>query len=272
MANDTNFYSNYDRTVYKSVSAPEKIPADTLMSSNIGATLSFEIGHHLIIDFGTSKKTTHLFFKQTHLRSVDIRGTDILTHITSGTGTPEVITIPAADDNKRKVYTLATALQGRYVGITPKTLATSPTNAIFDIAIAMENLVEFPDGAWKDINPSWEHRTQGHHQLLSGKKVRFLGLGIPKFKIQLMADLLAYDHVRDVENFTNPVTDPLGSEDVKKLEEVFLYHRHFVFSDSIDNHPDRIFVASFDDNNFELPFSNDWKDQGHNVSVTVCEV
>lgn len=392
MANSTHFYSHYDRTVKRSISGPEDI-TDTFQPDFLVQSIGFEIGHHFIVDFGVERKTTHLFLKQSNMRTANIRGANTITDITSGTAAVEVLTTTPADDGKRQIHTLQTPLSNhRYVAITPASLESGQSNAKLDVVIFMESLADYPDGAFSEYVPSWEHRTQGHHLLISGRKVRFPGLGMPKRKLQLASEYLPYDYTEDIENaegksmllnsimtanqivlvqnadtrvegnvfiqttgsdkgkvwkwttatqihqwrlqgnlltelnlpsstnihvgntfvtVTNgdiwipssnvvqgdityqggnvflgdgnkwkvqivspPVLDGhvLGEEDVKKLEDIFLNHLHFVVADSLDRHPERIFVASFEDTEFGLPFSSTWKEQGHNIDVVVCEV
>jgi len=287
MANSTNFYSHHDRKVYhsKSVFDPESIP-DTLVPGTIKEDITLTgTTHHIVIDFGESRRITHFFIKQNGMTSVRIEYSDddYNTHGSFAVADSNMnnFAIPSSDFDKRKIYSISqTTLNGMISEVTARSVRMSlragSTNSKLDTLIFMEELSEFPDGAFKNINPAWEHRTQGHHQLISGRKVRYSGLGVPKLKMQLDADFLPYDEDAATETIAGGVTVPntprLDSETLEQLENIFLYHEHFVFADSLDLHPERIVVASFEDNMFDFPYSSPFRKAGHDASVVVCEV
>ena len=72
--------------------------------------------------------------------------------------------------------------------------------------------------------------------------------------------------------------NPAGTHDIfadaslTDINKAFDDHLEFVFADSLDVHPDRIFPASFEGNELSQPFSNKLKSAGHDISFTVVEI
>lgn len=274
MANTTHFYSHYDRTTYLSKSPFDPdIIVDVLEPGTLGEDVGLTINQYdILIDFGQQRKITHLFMKQTGMTEAWIQYGDYNKETNTFTQRQaQILQIPAADHNKRKIYTLTP----QHVTLTDSAAvirATEGSMVAIDTLIFMESLGDYPDGAFSEHDPGWEHRTQGHHLLASGRKIKYPGLGIPKMKLKFASEYIPYDYEEDIENESNPVPYVIGDEDIKKLENIFLNHRHFVVADTLDRHPERIFVASFENTEFVFPYSSAWKDQGHNFDIIVCEV
>ena len=68
--------------------------------------------------------------------------------------------------------------------------------------------------------------------------------------------------------------DPLfyKDADLTKINGVFQNNLKFLFADNLDDYPDRIFPACFDETELDEPFTNTLKHIGYNVSFTVCEL
>ena len=158
---------------------------------------------------------------------------------------------------------------------------SSSSNLVLKRIVLCKHLMRFPDGIFSEINPSSIHRTRGHHNFISGRRRKYKGLGVPKQGIRLGAENLLYDTslwsptVGD-DNY-NSLMQEYGDidadlrGDVKKLKELFEQHESFMFADSIEAYPERIYVATFNEDVCEFPYSDFWKEQGNNITVEVEE-
>ena len=269
MANTTDFFTCPERTVYQNATEQTKIP-DTLIPTTENTRI--DATSDVVLDFGSPIVFSHVYVQHANIASLQMtKQADLMG------STPEPYTAFDTQDSTSKIYDLLGVAQ--YLRF-DATAVTGQTPMLLSV-VPMNLLVRFEDGGFSQIGFAHEQRTRGHHKMMKGGLKPFQGLGIEKRKMSF-----ASEHIPFVWSDENPAggTDAAGDpltyshdeifrlSDIQRINSLFRNHLEFVFADTLDEYPDRIFKASFQENSLDEPFSNDLKEIGYNVGFTVCEV
>ena len=284
MANTTDFYSYPKRTVYLSSDMETAIP-DTLVPLTFNVPI--ETDDSVILDFGRTERLTHIYFKHKFVSSIQVFA---MSGVSATGGTPVEFTDGARQATllPSGVYAFNTRVDTQYLRVVPTPAGSGAIQ--LQALVAVELLVRFQDGAFNRIGYTPQQRTRGHHKMLSGGMRPYQGLGIMKRKMNFGSEQIPYSYIAkhreaaaddylDLGTSAEPrYFNPDGHDaifaeaDIKRINTLFQEHLEFIFSDCLDEYPDRIFRASFQENEFDEPFSDKWKRLGYDVGFTVCEV
>ena len=270
MANTTDFFTCPKRTVYQNGTPID----DTLIPTTENTKI--QLTNDVVFDFGEPTTFSHVYIQHENIESLEmIAQSDLM-------GSNELPFTPfSTQDNESRIYDIpgVTTISEQYLrfeatpvsGQTPSLLSVVPMNLI----------IRFQDGAFSNIGFKPTQRTRGHHKMMKGGLRPFQGLGILKRDMTFGSTHMPYAYQPHITPDTIPSgiqeSDYPGHDpafelaDIQRVNDVFRDYLEFIFSDSLDEYPDRIFKASFKENNLDESFSNLMKFAGYSVSFTVCE-
>ena len=286
MENTTDFFTNPDRAVYQGDSPQVEI-ADTLIPITKPRTI--HATDDIMMDFGSATTFSHIYISHENIAEIQVSTQNDL----QGAGKTWVETFKIGKSQqllKIDEDNLHKAKGKQYLHF--KFTADSGKTPMLKSLIAMDRLVSFADGAFSQIDFSPEHRTRGKHRMLSGRLRPFQGLGIMKRKMSFGCEHVPYLYVPKHRGSAETDYLDLGESaptdkryynpgghdeifrkgDITKLNNLFKNHLTFIFADSLDDFPDRIFPACFEEDALGESFSDQWKYAGYSVSFTVAEL
>ena len=292
MANTTEFYTYPKRTLYHLGDTPDAMIDKKLIPSTAPDPLSFPSNaiRDIFVDFGEEVELSHFYVDVENVSDMEVF------YLTDRDGTADNYEIGVAKlDGEASVYKLIEhdnrwSGKGRWFRFVA-TVKDSAMDVSWNSLLLFNQILSFKDGAFNQIAFKPTHPTRGHHKMMVGGKRPYQGLGIMKRKMTMGATEVPYVYREHIVPDYLTIPDPLPPDydglkkedfpgdrpyyelaDLKRINQMFQYHLEFVFADSLNRYPDRIFPASFEEKELNEPFTNGLKHLGYDVSFTVVEI